>query len=88
MMRYELPEADDEVIARAQQEYTASQAQGGDRLREAQHGLAWAFVHAKDKTKIQLGIDLSEQILLTEGADQREAQYFIAGKPPIPEARS
>ena len=79
-MRYELPETDNEMVAQAQVEYSnAVRQEAVDQVRDAQHRLAWSLVHAKDKTKIQLGVDLAEQLLRLDETEPREPEYYIAG---------
>lgn len=79
-MKYELPETDDELIRSLQEEYTAAQNTGSEQLQDVQLRLAWAFVHAKDTTKIQRGMDMAEELLSIDGEDQRDLLYFIAGE--------
>lgn len=78
-MKYELPETANDVISQAQAEYTSGRESGNaQEERDAQHRLCWALVHAKDPLKVQLGIDMAEQLARIEGGEEREPEYYMA----------
>ncbi len=75
-----LPVTDAELVARCQREYEEAAQHGGQEALDACFRLAWALVHSPEGAHIRRGIELAEALSSSEGLQQRDVIYLVAGE--------